>query len=208
MTYSVVVTLVLVFLVVFGSLHMERQLQKCNAQHTSIEPLMREEEERFPTKVYHIVDDDETEQDIEVDQARDREIIHLKERDSDEYSLPVFDFKQNLGAIYDDLTGSCYVMGGLDSSLPDSVHIQRLLENKTDGNDIVKELDYTVNSERPLRDLSLIPAELQTLCWGKPVFWISKTLTEDKGSHRQKRGCYTRCWKVGRNGRVCMRVCT
>nr|2LLR_A Chain A, Alvinellacin [unidentified] len=22
------------------------------------------------------------------------------------------------------------------------------------------------------------------------------------------RGCYTRCWKVGRNGRVCMRVCT
>nr|WGC76045.1 prepropolaricin [Amphitritides sp. AT-2021] len=191
--YAGAVTAGLVTVSILGSMYLKRLDTDCTNKD------MKDSNQSYETdniKHYHLDKDNEGEGDIDLDLDHDREIIRYSGPQYGNTTVAVLDFKKNLAGIYAGVADTCFLIGGLDKRILNTREMDDLLSNQQHqllGDEDQVEIDYVVDTDHPVKDLSFIPPELHKLCWGKNVYWLERTESHIDGTEtRAKRGLLPR----------------
>nr|UCK81565.1 integral membrane protein 2 [Arenicola marina] len=178
--YAGAITATLITLAIVGSLYLNKVESSC----TQMKEL--DDNNSDNNKKYNYKDEE-----FEVDEEADKEIIKLTGDHYGKGSIVVHDFKKGVTGVYNARTDECYLIGGIDERLPSARELSQQFESMADEHMNLDNttVHYGKTTDRPVKDLSLLPRELHDVCWGKEVYWLERMAEKgpSEESSRHKR---------------------
>nr|AYO99540.1 prepronicomicin-1 [Nicomache minor] len=137
---------------------------------------------------------------FDLDLENDKEIVTVTSGDAAGSTL-VIDGAKGIISWANRLADECYLIGGVDDSLPSAGELREELQQGDSESLSLKQIVYQKVRSRVGRDTSILADEIQGLCQDKPVFWLEKVTELDNavGGSLEKKGFWSSVWDGAKN---------
>jgi hypothetical protein len=153
-------------------------------------------------KQLHDIEVDGTKQTVAVDTVNDVSIFYPQGPGVPNGTVAAIDYKRSITGLYDPAMRECYVTAGMRPDAPSAMDLKQALNNGQYQTDHSTHIYFHKVDNIAVRDHSVLPSPLQSVCAGLPVYWMEETEapapsnTTDAGTARSKRdtlaySCYS-----------------